>query len=720
MQVNAQLEGVITDLEGNKISNASIYNLRTGIHCHSDVHGIFLDKNIRSGDTIKIRMLGFKEYLLVYNKELELPIKVILEEGPILLNQVNVLEPFNENLQKIDLQMNPVQNSSEMLKKVPGLFIAQHAGGGKAEQIFLRGFDIDHGTDINLTVDQLLPVNMVSHAHGQGYADLHFVIPELVQNIEFEKGSYNSSKGNFATAGSVNFKLKDHIHKNIVSIEKGMFNYNRGLAMINLLKSKKCLSYLAGELIGSRGYFDSSQDFKKLNIFWRLKYMFSDHSGLKLTSSFFNSSWLASGQIPEREVMAGRISRYGAIDDTEGGFTKRSNLMLQYYHSNEAHQYFKMSAYIAKYNFDLFSNFTFFLFDSIHGDQIRQKEGRSVMGFEGSFEDRKKNLWYQTALGLRSDYIDKNELSHTKQRSIILNPKSLHNMNENNLYSFVKCHWENSHWELQAQARADVFQVSSIDLLTNSDKKLNHIEAVFSPKLNLFYNLNPQIQIYSKNGIGFHSNDTRLLFQNQRTKLLTRSLNSDLGLQCKPFPSTFLHSALWFIEMEDELVYVGDEAVVESNGRTRRLGLEAGVRSDLGRFLDFYADASYTIAKNVNTIEAENYIPLAAKWTFSGGLQFQNWKNLSANFKLRFLGDRPAIEDYSIIAYGYTLCDATINYDYRNVSISAIIENIFNRSWNEAQFATLSKLRNESTPIREIHFTPGTPYQMRLKLEVRF
>jgi outer membrane cobalamin receptor len=225
--------------------------------------------------------------------------------------------------------MRGINNSQEVLRMVPGLFIGQHAGGGKAEQIFLRGFDLDHGTDINIAVDGM-PVNMVSHAHGQGYADLHFVIPELVDNVTFKKGTYYAEKGNFTTTGFVDFKTLNALQNNSVKVEAGMFSTYRTIAMLNLLDKKTIAKgqswYVAGEYMYTKGYFDNPQNFNRVNLFTKYNGKLNQHTNLSISASAFSSKWKASGQIPDRAVESGLVGFYGAIDPNEGGKTLRQNL----------------------------------------------------------------------------------------------------------------------------------------------------------------------------------------------------------------------------------------------------------------------------------------------------------------------------------------------------------------------------------------------------------
>lgn len=282
------------------------------------------------------------------------------------IQEVNVVVSANKGIFKtisdLDIHLRRINNSQEVLRMVPGLFIGQHAGGGKAEQIFLRGFDIDHGTDINISVDGM-PVNMPSHAHGQGYADLHFVIPEIIDNVNFNKGPYYADKGNFTTAGFVEFKTKDYLESNFVKTEGGQFNTFRGIAGINILKpegQKRDQSlYFAGEGSFTKGYFESPQDFSRFNGLLKYHGNINNQNTLNATLTGFKSNWHASGQIPDRAVENGSVGFYGAIDNTEGGSTSRHNLNIALQSRFSDGGLLNNQLYYSKYNFELYSNFTF-------------------------------------------------------------------------------------------------------------------------------------------------------------------------------------------------------------------------------------------------------------------------------------------------------------------------------------------------------------------------
>ncbi len=714
--LRSQSKGIVFDEFQHGIQGATIQVFNKGTHSHSDEFGRFELNNVNTGDSIRISVLGYSSRVIAI-MDLNHFLEIKLSESPIFLNDVEVNSKINQNLQKIDLSLRPIQNSQELLKYVPGLFIAQHAGAGKAEQIFLRGFDIDHGTDISISVDDLIPVNMVSHAHGQGYSDLHFIIPESVQAIEFDKGSYDARKGNFATAGYVNFKLKEKINATQISMEAGSFDFYRFSSLIPIFNLNKSNAYIGGEYLSSQGYFDSPQGLKKVNLLAKFNYQFNSSSGIKFTSTFFRSHWTASGQIPTRAVNDRTISRFGAIDPTEGGKTSRVNIKSEYYYSRNIHELYKIKAYYSSYDFELYSNFTFFLNDTINGDQIKQKENRNIYGIESTYDRDLRIGKLSVGIGSRYDNIPNSVLLNTKNKTVLLNTISNGRINEINSYSYLGYLLNYKKFDLDIQARLDRFDMMFDNLIISEVK--NYSEYRFSPKFNLQYLLNEKISTYLKTGLGYHSNDTRIIALENNANVTTLSKNADVGLQYKWSDNSILHSGLWYIGLEDELVYVGDEGIVESSGQTKRLGWELGLRSQFFKYFTLDIDASYTLANSVDDPEGENYIPLAVKWCSEGGLQFNNNKKFSAGLRYRFIGDRPANEDYSIVAPGYFILDATAGYQVKNIRFGLNLENILNTEWNEAQFATLSRLKNELNPVEEINFTPGTPFNLRFKVEIK-
>ena len=719
------LSGAVVDNSTRQpLENVLLYNSRTNLHSHSNSKGSFVLQSVKVSDTIQLSMLGYAvQQHIVFS--LQEPLQIFLEPKDVELDQVMITADVNSfsTLSDIDLKLNPVNTSQDILRKVPGLFIAQHAGGGKAEQIFLRGFDIDHGTDIQLTADGL-PVNMVSHAHGQGYADLHFLIPETVKSVDFGKGPYYTSKGNFSTAGYAAFNTYDKLPESMIKLEVGRWNTQRLLGMVDLIEDRENSSaYLATEYMSTDGPFESSQNLRRLNLFAKYTTRIKDNQ-LSLQASTFTSRWDASGQIPERAVRTGMITRFGAIDDTEGGQTARTNILASYKAVLDQDRILETKLYYSRYDFELYSNFTFFLNDPQHGDQIRQREQRDIWGFGTSLYQplRLGNQLFDLELsaGFRYDQIFNNELSRTLNRRQTIEPIALGDIAEANSYAYANLEWEKANWLLNGGLRLDYLNFLLQDHLQPTYQTQSNAAALLSPKFNVFYTPSTSWQLYLKSGKSFHSNDTRVVIAQGGREILPAAYGADLGTIYKPFKRLYLNAALWLLYLEQEFVYVGDEGVVEPSGKTVRRGVDLGLRYQLNRYLFADTDLTLTKPQTMYAPEGESYIPLAPTITNTGGISLTNWKGFSGSLRYRYLANRAANEDRSVLAEGYFLTDLTLNYRYRKTDFGLSIDNLFNSKWREAQFLTESRLKDEGAPVEEIHFTPGTPFFMKGRVSFNF
>jgi outer membrane receptor protein involved in Fe transport len=691
---------------------------------------------------IEISHLGFAAQLIntTVQNDQTTTVRTGLSAAPVELSEVTVSSARAHDQQVIsslDIKLRPITNSQEVLRLVPGLFIGQHAGGGKAEQLFLRGFDLDHGTDIQLTVDGM-PVNMVSHAHGQGYADLHFVIPELIDGLDFKKGPYKAEKGNMATAGWVNFRTKTALDRSFVKLEVGQFDTFRAVAGLDLLgtkgRTKNQSAYLASEYSFTNSYFDNPQAFNRLNIMGKYHGHLGERTILTLTGSTFWSKWNHSGQIPDRAVSSGLTGFFGSVDPTEGGKTSRTNLNAQFVTVTNHNDLIKNQIFFSNYGFELYSNFTFFLRDSINGDQIRQRERRNLFGYNGSYTNERKigKTHFTTTVGAqyRQDITGANgiptELSHTLNRTETLERFKYGTINEINAGLYADELVEISErLSINVGVRLDYFRSQYTDLLLNPAQTGRARQTIVSPKLNLYYTLNPRVQLYLNTGKGFHSNDARVVVAQQGTvrrsgQILPGAYGSDLGVLVKPFPRLLVNAAAWYLWLDQEFIYVGDEGVVEPGGRSRRAGVDLSVRYQLTKHL--YADLDLNTAnpRSVGVESGQNYLPLAPRFTSVGGLSLQTKSGFSGSLRYRYMADRPANTDNSIVANGYFVNDLQANYTRKNYVLGLSIQNLFNTRWKETQFATESRLKNESVPVEEIHFTPGTPFFGKLSLTVLF
>lgn len=693
----------------------------------TDDYGNFSFQSVNEGEyTLTVSYLGFAKFSETIAVKSGQHLTISLLPGHIQLADVSIDATANRAiniLSPVDIKLRPTNTSQDILRMVPGLFIAQHAGGGKAEQIFLRGFDIDHGTDINLTVDGL-PVNMVSHAHGQGYSDLHFVIPELVSYIDFDKGPYYAEKGDFTTAGFVEFHTKNSLEKSFLKAEGGQFNTWRTVGGFNLIGRKESPStaYIAGEVFGSKGYFESPQDFSRINLSGKFNSKVGLNGNINISASYFNSKWDASGQIPERAIRSGAITRFGFIDNTEGGNTSRSNFSVRHNHQLGKGGNLTQQLFAAHYAFDLFSNFTFFLNDSINGDQINQREARQIYGYKASYATTGglmgMLLRSEMGIDIRYDNIDKVGLSGTMRRSFLYQ-KQLGDIDQVNASAYLsETIVPSQKWAINLAARIDNFHFRYYDKLAQTNPSVSAF--IVSPKVNVNYDVSNSFGVYLKAGYGFHSNDARVVTALDGKDALPKAYGIDLGANAKINDRLLFNAAIWRLDLQQEFIYVGDEGVVEPGGRTKREGVDLSVRYQVLPWLFFDGDANVAKPRLKDAENDSKYLPLAPILSSAGGVTMQMKNGFNASFRYRYLADRPANEDFSTVANGYFLADAVLNYSFRNLDFKITAENIFNTEWNEAQFDTESRLAYESAPTSEIHFTPGSPFFVKVGMSVLF
>jgi outer membrane receptor protein involved in Fe transport len=630
-------------------------------------------------------------------------------------------------LSSIDIRLRPVLSSQEVLRQVPGLLIAQHAGGGKAEQIFLRGYDIDHGTDIAISVDGV-PANMVSHAHGQGYTDLHFLIPELITSINFGKGPYDADRGNFTTAGFVDLGTARDIVGSSLKTEIGNFNTVRSVMLLDLMAPSADRqsrgAYLAVEQLYSNGYFDRPQHLHRQNVMGKYHLALGRQHELEATFTHFTSNWSASTQVPVRAVEALQLDRFGTVDNREGGETSRTGLNLELRSFGPQNGLWKNQVYLHRYDFDLRSNFTYFMRDTAFGDLISQREDRWVMGYQGSHTRSLpllgRDLTLRAGAGGRLDLPRDISLADVGAGSTVHTQRG--NVRETNLGGFTQADWQlTTRLTLGGGLRADQFCFQYQDLMPE------HLgitrtaqQAILSPKAHLDYMPNEKVKLYLKAGSGFHSNDTRVITDSVASQALPRVVGCDVGTFLKPIDGLLLNIAAWAMQSQSEFVYVGDEGIVEQSGRSRRLGMDFSARWQLRKWLFADIDVSLARPRLLDLPTGENHIPLAPVLSSTGGLTFLPASNLRGALRYRYVADRPANEDYTFTAEGYFLLDANLTLSLGHVDLNLTASNLLNTQWKEAQFVTTSRLRSETAPVTDLNFTPGSPFSLRGGIAVHF
>jgi outer membrane receptor protein involved in Fe transport len=766
-----RIEGQITDAESGEALPGVVVQLRgTALGASTDINGHYALTRVPAGSyTLDAALIGYRaaEHSVEIEAGSTASLDLQIQPSPIHLNEVLVQSEralsaaSSSTVRHFDLEVRPKRSAHQMLQLVPGLIIAQHAGGGKAEQVFLRGFDADHGTDVAISVDGM-PVNMVSHGHGQGYADLHFLIPDVVEQVDVFKGPYSAQYGNLATAGAVSFRTRDHLDANMLRLEGGQFNSGKFTMLYQLpLANPNQSAYFAGNFYNTDGPVDSPQGFQRANLFAKVHTHLSERSTLTLDLSAFSSAWDASGQIPQRAIANGLIDRWGSIDDLEGGTTGRRNANLTFRAKGSNNSELQVQTYAVRYDFKLFSNFTFFLDHPVVGDGIEQIDDRQLFGIDSrySFYHALGRTTARTSLGggLRADDADV-ALWHSPERQrseALVDSRVL----ERNLYMWAQEEiFLNPQLRLVLGLRGDYFTFNVEDHLEGQPADLPHASGyaqdfILNPKATLVYSPTRAVDFFANFGTGFHSNDARDVVLDQRAteiakvlkrqglagdridaelaarhidpghlgaETLPRATGGELGLRSRLFDRLNVGAAFWLLDLDSEFVYIGDAGTTEESGRTRRIGIDLEARLRLLPWL--WADTDLNLSRGEARDEpaSANEIPLAPQLTSTGGLTARHKSGLEGSLRYRHIGDRPANEDGSATAIGYTVFELSGAYRTGPYRLSATVENLFDSEWNEAQFDTESRLQGEVESVSEIHFTPGNPFNARIGLSYFF
>jgi len=620
-----------------------------------------------------------------------------------------------------DFEVRPQGRPADLVRLAPGLFIGQHAGGGKAEQYLLRGFDADHGTDVGLFWDDM-PINLRSHAHGQGYADTHFVIPETIKQLDVRKGPYHVEYGDFAMAGTVNFVTREIADENVIEAAGGRFDTGRFLTMLSPTRTGM-QSLIALESYFTDGPFLNTQNFRRFNGLAKLTMNPTPRSELALAVTHYSGAWNASGQIPLREVLAERLDRFGSIDPSEGGTTKRTVGNLKYHWDITSQSTFFACAYLQHYKLNLFSDFTFFANDPVDGDGIEQDDDRYVYGGEIAYQygGRAAGMDGSAKIGLQTRIDDGRVRLGAQRQRVSTGTTTDVDLLEASYSPYLKLDLQPLKWlRFVGGVRGDYFHYDVRDRLNPPGPgavtgKVD--DARPSLKGNLILGPWADTHFFLNAGSGFHSNDARAVIMNPAAQTLPKVSGYELGMRTKAVPRLDLRASLWLLDLTSELVFVGDEGMTQARGATRRYGSEVSARLTLSDRLLLVSDWTLTHAEFRGTGEA---VPIAPELTVRTDLIARLPGGLESNLEMRYLGDRPAVEDRSATAKGYTVFDWTTRYRYKQVAAFVSIENLFDAQWREAQFFFASQLRTEAAPVDDIHFTPGVPRTFLLGMTYYF
>jgi outer membrane receptor protein involved in Fe transport len=643
-------------------------------------------------------------------------------------NQLGVADAASAgSVTQQELAARTVYRPAELLEAMPGLIVSQHSGEGKANQFYLRGFNLDHGTDLRTTVDDM-PVNQRSHAHGQGWTDLNFMIPELAVRLDYKKGPYSAEEGDFASAGTASVVYASRLLQGTASVSGGQNGYGRALLADSLDTGRGSLLY-ALEALHNDGPFTSPDDYRKLNAVLRYSEGYANN-GFNVTLMAYRANWNSTDQIPLRAVQDGRIGRNDAIDNTDGGTSHRYSLSGTWRRTRDDSAA-KVNAYIIANQLDLYSNFTYFMDDPLHGDQFAQPDKRVTSGVNAS------HSWHhhtetgnsETTIGLQlqNDNIF-NGLYNTQARKRLSTTREDHIVETSaGLYVENNTRW-NADFRTVAGARIDSyrFDVRS-NLAANSGKADDHLA---SPSLSVIYGPWRTAELYANIGNGFHSNDARGATISVDPKSgdaagkvqpLVRSRGMELGARTSWLRGLQSSLSVYRLDFDSELTYAGDAGATEAGPPSRRYGVELSNYYKPLKWLSVDLDLAYARARSRGDAAEGSYIPGAIEGTGQLAVTVDDGGPYSASLKLRYFGPRPLIEDNSVRSGSSMTLNGRLGWKIKKgLALELEAFNITNRRDSAIDYYYASQLKGEAAPVDDIHFHPIESRSLRATLIKNF
>lgn len=622
-----------------------------------------------------------------------------------------------------DLRLPPLLRVGELAEVVPGMVATQHSGTGKANQYFLRGFNLDHGTDFAASIDGV-PINLRSHGHGQGYLDLNFLIPELIESSAYRKGPYHADAGDFSAAGNVAFHHYAALSENIVQLTAGEYGYQRGL----LAGSASALGGSLTAALDLTRYegpweLDEDLDQRKGYLAWH-----RDLNGLQLRVGWqgYDSEWMATDQIPRRAVARGELSAYGFVDPDLGGSTRRHAFTTSLTGTD-----WSAGAYHVDYDFTLYSNFTYFLEDPENGDEFQQRDRRTVSGLWGTSEHGSRLAGRDLALrwggDLRHDDIQTVGLYATRARTR-LDAVRDDEVNESSASLWLSGEWHaTDSLRLEAGLRGDYYRWDvAAQLAGNSG---SGSDTLVTPTLGLAWRASDVLELYANAGRGFHSNDVRGATISvdpasgesvDAVDVLIPADGAEVGLRVEQGQRFNATIALFALRLDSELVYVGDAGTTEPNGATRRQGLEVTAFWQATPWLALNSAYTSTNARFRHDSGDGRAIPGAVEDSFTLGANLVGRHGLSASARLRYLGSAPLIEDGSVRSEASWLLNAGAAWRHKALELRLDVFNLLDSDDDDIAYFYRSRLASEAQGVDDVHFHPLEPRAVRLTASLHF
>jgi len=620
------------------------------------------------------------------------------------------------------IEQRPISRAGEILETVPGLIVTQHSGEGKANQYFLRGFNLDHGTDMATFMDGM-PINNRTHAHGQGYTDINFIIPEMIESLDYSKGPYYGKEGDFANAGAVRMHSKSTMDDTLIKIGFGQFGYQRLLLAggANDIFSDGDSFVAALDTTRYDGPWDVAQEQEKYSAM--AKYTFGDAvNGGNISFMGFDNTWIATDQIPQRYIDNGG-DRYDSLDDTVGGDTHRYSVNYEGWHDVTGRT-LQSNVYVIDYGLELFANHTYAT-DPINGDQIRQYDERKIIGGSLLFDVLPTdNGEWQLGVDVRHDHIGDVSLSATTKREtreVLIR----HKVEETGLGLFLQNnHRWTDNFRTQIGARFDYLQADVENRLTG--EKNDASDAMVSPKINAIYSTSDTTHWFANYGQGYHSNDARGFSEgshasDEKADVFARSEGADIGVQTQLTDTLQLAASLWWLTLESELIFVGDNGETEASDKSERKGVEGSIFWQPQSWLIIDSDIAFSQARLQPKGQGEQYIPGAIERVFSLGISVHDFGQWDAGLRLRHFGDFSLNEDNSERADAVTMLNAQLGYDFsQRLSASFDVINLTNEEGNDITYLYESRLPGESDDVEDVHLHPTEPRMVRGSIAYRF
>jgi hypothetical protein len=611
---------------------------------------------------------------------------------------------------------------SDLLRQVPGLMVSQHAGGGKADQYFIRGFDADHGTDVAIFADGV-PVNLTSHGHGQGYADTHWMIPETIASLDVHKGPYAARYGDFYTAGALELRTLDEIAATgTVYIAggaplTGKRAFDRrmvALASPRLREGDKTL--IAAEIGEQDGPFVHPQDFQRGIAMgkWRGEV---GAGALELATNWYVARWNQSGQIPESLVRSGALDRFGAVDPSEGGDASRASVQARYERPAGQGGTLRLAAYGVRNRLQLFSNFTLFARDPALGDAIEQTAARWLYGASATYQKAihhdHLDAFVTGGVQVRADDVE-TSLWHTARRQRVANcfgeqnPCNRHDSSIRNAAAYAEANVIPARWlHVFPGVRVDGF-AWAVDDRAGDEMTVGRTtvaRALVSPKLSVELHPTQQINFFANSGGGFHSNDARAAVRMGGAGALARAWGGEVGARVKPSRGSRLAMDVWYLQLSSELVWSGDAGGTEASDPTRRFGLDIEGSTAVSSWLSLDGSVTWAQAR----YGTGGAVALAPRWMGTAGLTAKLGRMGFVAVRTRGISDRAGTEDGALTAEGYVLVDVIAGARRGAWGINLTINNLLDTKWREAQFAEESRVAPSAELVEQMHFTPGIP-----------